>query len=326
MSLATSRSKASSSSTIISLSHSSKNIDNNINSSSSSSGISNFNNNSSNGDSNNSSSNLTININNGSNLNDSIDNNAQQQPIKSFLRNQPTGQYLNMKKRIEAARALSNRSDGGEDPTLTVDNKTSADNFNGTGTLNSSSVADSRIKWRHHEKNYGRRGRRLDNSTDVVNIKYDDTGNDLKVRGVAGDSGGGGGGGVSDSGGGGGGGGVVSEGYIHELREDILHPLVDSTNPRLNAVCQVKGDGKDGISKDPNGGGIPLWAVKSCEKVRARKYFSPSEYTVAVHMWTHTFLGWSFFRGMYNAGVYADVERRLVPNMECPATFSGGEI
>ena len=107
-------------------------------------------------------------------------------------------------------------------------------------------------------------------------------------------------------------------GYIYELREDILHPLVDTTNPRLNAVCYAKGDGK-------NKSGMPSWVAKSCQEVRARNYFSPSEYTIAVHMWTHTFLGWSYFRGMYNSGVYADVERRLVPNMECPAPFIEGE-
>ena len=136
---------------------------------------------------------------------------------------------------------------------------------------------------------------------------------------------------------------------------------MDSTNPRLNAVCSAvnieaeagdktnktektdqidkidsqnstNADKKGSIDsdskkdyKDKNGKdkkkGIPPWAVKSCEKVRARKYFSPSEYTIAVHMWTHTFLGWSYFRGMYNAGVYARVERELVPNLSCPSLF-----
>ena len=98
-------------------------------------------------------------------------------------------------------------------------------------------------------------------------------------------------------------------GYIHELREDVLHSLVDSTNPRLKSVCAR---GKD----------IAPWAIKSCEKVRAGKYFSPSEFTIAVHMWTHTFLGWSFFRGLYNSGVYAEVERSLVPSHRCPKMFS----
>ena len=127
-----------------------------------------------------------------------------------------------------------------------------------------------------------------------------------------------------------------SGGYIHELREDILHSLVDSTNPRLNIVCSGKGARKgdgDSTGKDMNMKGshsdavkgIPSWAVKSCEKVRSKKFFSPSGSTIAVHMWTHTFLGWSFFRGMYNAGVYAAVERELVPSMFCPGMDSEGE-
>lgn len=141
----------------------------------------------------------------------------------------------------------------------------------------------------------------------------------------------------------------VSGGYIHELREDILHSLVDSTNPRLNIVCSGKvakeGEGErenTGKSKEKDKDKekssmramegsksdavkeIPSWAVKSCEKVRAKKYFSPSDSTIAVHMWTHTFLGWSFFRGMYNSGVYAAVERQLVPSMQCPS--DGGTL
>lgn len=104
-----------------------------------------------------------------------------------------------------------------------------------------------------------------------------------------------------------------SRGYIHELPEDVLHPLVDSTNPRLNSVCVTKKSGKGGEAA-----AIPPWAEHSCQKVRAKKYFSPSKFTVAVHMWTHTFLGWSFFRGLYNSRVYAQVERELVPTMRCP--------
>jgi hypothetical protein len=116
---------------------------------------------------------------------------------------------------------------------------------------------------------------------------------------------------------------VSNGGYIHELREDILHSLVDSTNSRLDLVCSGNGD-KDakkkghGDKKKPLVRGIPPWAVKSCEKVNKRKYFSPSEYTVAVHMWTHTFLGWSLVRGLYNSRVYSQVERKLLPTMRCP--------
>ena len=80
-----------------------------------------------------------------------------------------------------------------------------------------------------------------------------------------------------------------------------------------SSMRAMKGSKSDPVKE------IPSWAVKSCEKVRAKKYFSPSESTIAVHMWTHTFLGWSFFRGMYNSGVYAAVERQLVPSMQCPS-------
>ena len=104
-------------------------------------------------------------------------------------------------------------------------------------------------------------------------------------------------------------------GYIHELPEDVLHPLVDSTNPRLNSVCVTR---KSLKGAEAEAAIIPPWAVKSCEKVRAKKYFSPSKFTIAVHMWTHTFLGWSFFRGLFNSGVYAQVERELIPTMQCP--------
>lgn len=107
-------------------------------------------------------------------------------------------------------------------------------------------------------------------------------------------------------------------GYIHELPEDVLHPLVDSTNPRLNSVCITRK-----YLKDAEPGTIPPWAVRSCEKVRAKKYFSPSKFTIAVHMWTHTFLGWSFFRGLYNSGVYAQVERELLPTLRCPVQLHG---
>lgn len=117
-------------------------------------------------------------------------------------------------------------------------------------------------------------------------------------------------------------------GFIHELREDILHSLVDSTNSRLDVVCSGNGDSDAKSTRKRHENkkkhmlhGIPLWAVKSCEKVNKREYFSPSESTVAVHMWTHTFLGWSFVRGLYNSRVYSQVERKLPPTMRCPPVF-----
>jgi hypothetical protein len=111
----------------------------------------------------------------------------------------------------------------------------------------------------------------------------------------------------------------VRYGLIYELPEDVLHSLVDNTNPRLETVCSRTKDSGGGGSKDKSkAGGIPPWAVASCAKVKKRQYFTPTERTVAVHMWTHTFLGWSFFRGLYNSAVYARVERALPPQMWCP--------
>ena len=131
-------------------------------------------------------------------------------------------------------------------------------------------------------------------------------------------------------------------GYIYELPEDVLHSLVDNTNPRLDVVCLGSGAGSkskgsnnnraaagnasDSDSKSngkSNGASgravsVPPWAVESCEKVRQRQYFSPSQRTIAVHMWTHTFLGWSFFRGWYNSAVYQRVAAALPPTMRCP--------
>lgn len=115
----------------------------------------------------------------------------------------------------------------------------------------------------------------------------------------------------------------VKYGFIYELPEDILHSLVDSTNWRLDHVCYGRSGGKPGIwsyitsafsSPQP----IPAHAKASCEKVRRREYFSPTERTVAVHMWTHVFLGWSFLRGLYKSSVYDEVEGRLTPDMHCP--------
>ena len=130
----------------------------------------------------------------------------------------------------------------------------------------------------------------------------------------------------------------VRYGLIYELPEDVLHALVDNTNPRLETVCSgkdkkaVSGDivkDKDKAKDKKAGtapGGIPPWAVASCAKVKKRQYFTPTDRTVAVHMWTHTFLGWSFFRGLYNSAVYERVERTLRPQMSCPAQFDRAHV
>ena len=66
----------------------------------------------------------------------------------------------------------------------------------------------------------------------------------------------------------------LSEGAIIELREDILHALVDSSNSRLGKTCSLSPP--------------PAIAQDSCRFVNKGQYFRPTPSTVAVHMWTHT--------------------------------------
>lgn len=73
---------------------------------------------------------------------------------------------------------------------------------------------------------------------------------------------------------------VTKFSLIIELREDILHPLLDSTNSRLFDHC-----GKDKIK------GLTEGAQKACEAVNKKHFFNPTEDTMLVHMWTHTYLG-----------------------------------
>jgi hypothetical protein len=66
----------------------------------------------------------------------------------------------------------------------------------------------------------------------------------------------------------------LTEGAILELREDVLHALVDSSNSRLGKTCSQTLP--------------PAIAQESCRFVNKGQYFRPSAATVAVHMWTHT--------------------------------------
>ena len=222
---------------------------------------------------------------------------ANKQPPKSTVNAQPKGQNLHTGKKITPSAEVQINNSITVAPKGNFSGNASTVMLRRSRTLHSIRERYSNLKGKDQQKSNGRRSLL---EVSVANVTIKDIANvksevEVKVEGYGGEG-----------------------GYIYELREDILHPLVDSTNPRLNTVCYAKGDGK-------GNSGIPSWDIKSCEKVRARNYFSPSEYTIAVHMWTHTFLGWSYFRGMYNSGVYADVERRLVPNMECPAPFIEGE-
>lgn len=95
----------------------------------------------------------------------------------------------------------------------------------------------------------------------------------------------------------------ILEGSIIELEEDVLHSLIDSTNHRLYEVC-----GKSQIT---------LVNAESCRRVNRRQFFQPSKNTVAVHMWMHSFLGWTLLRYVYNWNMFRQVESKLPPKMEC---------
>jgi len=97
----------------------------------------------------------------------------------------------------------------------------------------------------------------------------------------------------------------TSEGAIIELREDVLHALVDSSNSRLGKTC----------SQSPP----PAIAKESCRFVNKGQFFRPTDSTIAVHMWTHVYLGWNLLRGAYNAQLYNSVEKTLPPTMACGA-------
>ena len=97
----------------------------------------------------------------------------------------------------------------------------------------------------------------------------------------------------------------LTAGGIYELPAGVLHPLVDTTNGRLFSGCT---DIKD----------RPAALEKICEEVSEGKFFSPRPETIAVHMWTHVYLGWSFFRSAYLSSMYNHVEQVLPPTLECP--------
>lgn len=74
---------------------------------------------------------------------------------------------------------------------------------------------------------------------------------------------------------------VKVEDVIIELREDVMHPLVDATNPRLYSACAAANTAallEDGLRR-------------SCRIIDQGLFFRPSNETVLVHMWTHVFLG-----------------------------------
>ena len=77
---------------------------------------------------------------------------------------------------------------------------------------------------------------------------------------------------------------VMVEDVIIELQEDVMHPLVDATNPRLYSTCAATVPGTVLLEEDD-------MRRSTCRIVDQRLFFRPSNETVLVHMWTHVFLG-----------------------------------
>ena len=94
-----------------------------------------------------------------------------------------------------------------------------------------------------------------------------------------------------------------SEMSIIELEEDVMHSLIDSTNHRLYEVCEKSQ--------------IASMNTESCMRVNKKQFFRPSKNTVAVHMWMHTFLGWTWIRYVFNWNIYRQVESELPSKREC---------
>jgi hypothetical protein len=49
-------------------------------------------------------------------------------------------------------------------------------------------------------------------------------------------------------------------------------------------------------------------------------FFKPNTETIAVHMWTQVFMGWSSFRNIALIPTYNLVEKLLPPTLTCPKT------
>lgn len=105
----------------------------------------------------------------------------------------------------------------------------------------------------------------------------------------------------------------VPVGYIFELPESVLHSLVDQTNSRLSSAC----NDIQRTNKEVSSVVTPQPANSSCSRVRRGDYFRPRSDTIAVHMWSHVYLGWNYVRTAYNNRVYRSVEEKLPPTFSC---------
>lgn len=122
---------------------------------------------------------------------------------------------------------------------------------------------------------------------------------------------------------------------IIELDEQVLHPLLDSTNSKLFSSCPSNlhknscyrtGEHKTWVKLDKIRSENVECSVEevdkaetaeSCGVINRKKFFRPTEDTFLVHMWTHVYLGWNFLRGAYNSQSYNEVEKKLKPTFTC---------
>jgi hypothetical protein len=92
---------------------------------------------------------------------------------------------------------------------------------------------------------------------------------------------------------------------IFEMPSEVTHPLVDSSNSKLLDHC-----------KKHHARGDPILAT-ACKNLQAGKYLVPGRHTIMSHMWTHSYLQFSFLRGWYEHFEYQHVERSLPPTNTC---------
>jgi hypothetical protein len=74
-----------------------------------------------------------------------------------------------------------------------------------------------------------------------------------------------------------------SKEILLEIKADVLHPLIDSSNQNLAKGCKSETD------EEKAAHGLPT-LVNACDRLAEGKYLTATEDTMMVHMWTHTYL------------------------------------
>ena len=153
-------------------------------------------------------------------------------------------------------------------------------------------------------------------------------------------------------------------GYVIELSEFVLHPLIDASNSKLYSFCHTvdylttksnhNNNNHDEHSKNSENLHLRLTKenldklpklekdkihlekniqnfLKSdsgvdvhylCQQISKSDFFIPDRIdTIAVHMWSHVYLGWNFIRSYLNFRTYRSVENILPPTLSCLHEF-----